>query len=158
MFHRVWEKGKQELHAGKKWVKQPSNRLRLLVMGVILAGLICAAFWVNRPLEGEAPTSASQMAYEKATVTAVLADDAAPDYAGAEGRRDDPSCNRSVEENLALFEDMKNGKFKDGEKVLRCLLYTSTFLRLRTSLLRSGFLRKRSDGHSGQVLQCGQAV
>ncbi len=87
MFHRVWEKGKQELHAGKKWVKQPSNRLRLLVMGVILAGLICAAVWVNRPLEGEAPTSASQMAYEKATVTAVLADDAVPDYAGAEGRR-----------------------------------------------------------------------
>ena len=26
---------------------------------------------------------------------------------------------RSVEENLALFEDMKNGKFADGEKVLR---------------------------------------
>ena len=31
----------------------------------------------------------------------------------------DPSCDRSIEENLALFEDMKNGKFKDGEKVLR---------------------------------------
>lgn len=30
-----------------------------------------------------------------------------------------PYRNRSVEENLALFEDMKNGKFKDGEKVLR---------------------------------------
>ncbi|MGN6193669.1 MAG: glutamine--tRNA ligase/YqeY domain fusion protein [Ginsengibacter sp.] len=27
--------------------------------------------------------------------------------------------NRSVEENLRLFEEMKNGKFKDGEKVLR---------------------------------------
>ena len=27
--------------------------------------------------------------------------------------------NRSVEENLRLFEDMKNGKNKDGEKVLR---------------------------------------
>ena len=32
---------------------------------------------------------------------------------------EDPSRNRSVEENLALFEDMKNGKFADGEKVLR---------------------------------------
>ncbi len=30
-----------------------------------------------------------------------------------------PFRNRSVEENLKLFEDMKNGKFKDGEKVLR---------------------------------------
>lgn len=27
--------------------------------------------------------------------------------------------NRSIEENLKLFEDMKNGKYKDGEKVLR---------------------------------------
>jgi glutaminyl-tRNA synthetase len=27
--------------------------------------------------------------------------------------------NRSVEENISLFEQMKNGKFKDGEKVLR---------------------------------------
>ena len=32
---------------------------------------------------------------------------------------EDPSRNRSVEENMALFEDMKNGKFADGEKVLR---------------------------------------
>ena len=31
----------------------------------------------------------------------------------------DPSSDRSIEENLALFEDMKNGKFEDGEKVLR---------------------------------------
>ncbi|MBA5850365.1 glutamine--tRNA ligase/YqeY domain fusion protein [Clostridium sp. cel8] len=30
-----------------------------------------------------------------------------------------PYRNRTVEENLKLFEDMKNGKFKDGEKVLR---------------------------------------
>lgn len=31
----------------------------------------------------------------------------------------DPACDRSIEENLALFEDMKNGKFEDGSKVLR---------------------------------------
>lgn len=31
----------------------------------------------------------------------------------------DPASDRSVEENLALFEDMKNGRFADGEKVLR---------------------------------------
>ena len=31
----------------------------------------------------------------------------------------DPASDRSIEENLALFEDMKNGKFADGEKVLR---------------------------------------
>lgn len=30
-----------------------------------------------------------------------------------------PYRNRSVEENLELFENMKNGKYKEGEKVLR---------------------------------------
>ena len=33
--------------------------------------------------------------------------------------KEDPYSTRSVEENLALFEDMKKGKFADGEKVLR---------------------------------------
>ena len=32
---------------------------------------------------------------------------------------DSPYRNRSVEENLKLFEEMKNGKYKDGEKTLR---------------------------------------
>ncbi len=31
----------------------------------------------------------------------------------------DPGSDRSVEDNLALFEDMKNGKYEDGAKVLR---------------------------------------
>jgi len=33
--------------------------------------------------------------------------------------KEDPYSTRSVEENLQLFENMKNGKFADGEKVLR---------------------------------------
>ena len=33
--------------------------------------------------------------------------------------KNSPYRDRSVEENLQLFEDMKNGKFADGEKVLR---------------------------------------
>ena len=33
--------------------------------------------------------------------------------------KDSPYRNRSVEENLALFADMRAGKFADGEKVLR---------------------------------------
>ena len=36
-----------------------------------------------------------------------------------ESGRDDPSCGRSVEENLRLFQEMKDGKYADGEKVLR---------------------------------------
>ena len=33
--------------------------------------------------------------------------------------KNDPSRDRSIEENLQLFRDMKAGKFADGEKVLR---------------------------------------
>ena len=36
-----------------------------------------------------------------------------------EAGKEDPSAGRSIEENLALFEEMKAGKYKDGEKVLR---------------------------------------
>jgi glutaminyl-tRNA synthetase len=33
--------------------------------------------------------------------------------------KDSPYRNRTIEENLELFEKMKNGEYKDGEKVLR---------------------------------------
>ncbi len=33
--------------------------------------------------------------------------------------KEDPFSNRSIEENLEFFENMKNGVYKDGEKVLR---------------------------------------
>jgi len=33
--------------------------------------------------------------------------------------KNSPWRDRSVEENLAIFEDMKNGKYADGERVLR---------------------------------------
>ena len=33
--------------------------------------------------------------------------------------KEDPGSSRSIEENLELFENMKNGVYKDGEKVLR---------------------------------------
>ncbi|SCP97076.1 glutamine--tRNA ligase/YqeY domain fusion protein [Anaerobium acetethylicum] len=40
--------------------------------------------------------------------------------------KDSPFRSRSVEENLQLFEDMKNGKCKDGEKVLRAKIDMSS--------------------------------
>ena len=52
-------------------------------------------------------------------------DDSSPEKIAAEkGTPTEPGIeneyrNRSVEENLLLFEQMKNDKFKDGEKVLR---------------------------------------
>ncbi len=36
-----------------------------------------------------------------------------------EAGKEDPSADRSIEENLKLFEEMKDGKYADGEKVLR---------------------------------------
>ena len=43
------------------------------------------------------------------------------EYRGSftEPGKEDPSGSRSVEENLKLFEEMKDGKYADGEKVLR---------------------------------------
>src|SRR5665647_337477 len=52
-------------------------------------------------------------------------DDSSPDKIAAQkGTPTEPGVeneyrNRSIEENLLLFEQMKNGKYKDGEKVLR---------------------------------------
>ncbi len=43
------------------------------------------------------------------------------EYRGSltEPGREDPASGRSVEENLRLFRDMRDGRFADGEKVLR---------------------------------------
>ena len=50
-----------------------------------------------------------------------LSADEIREYRGTlkEPGKESPYRNRSVEENLELFEKMKNGEFKDGEKVLR---------------------------------------
>ncbi|WP_320020401.1 glutamine--tRNA ligase/YqeY domain fusion protein [Labilibaculum manganireducens] len=47
-----------------------------------------------------------------------------------------PFRNRSAEENLDLFERMKNGEFKDGEKVLRAKIdMTSSNMHMRDPLM-----------------------
>ena len=50
-----------------------------------------------------------------------LSADQIREYRGSltEPGRDDPFNTRSVEENLRLFEEMRDGKYADGEKVLR---------------------------------------
>ena len=40
--------------------------------------------------------------------------------------KEDPGSLRSIEENLQLFDDMKNDKYKDGEKVLRARIDMSS--------------------------------
>ena len=50
------------------------------------------------------------------------------EYRGSltEPGKESPYRNRTVEENLDLFERMKNGEFKDGEKVLRAKIDMSS--------------------------------
>ncbi len=56
----------------------------------------------------------------KAYVSDLTADEMR-EYRGTltEPGKDDPNRDRSVEENLKLFEEMKEGKYADGEKTLR---------------------------------------
>ena len=71
----------------KDWGGQKSNRLGLLIAVVLFLCALAGALWLNAAQEDEVPTSASQVVYEKAEVTAVLSDNAEPDYEDAEGRR-----------------------------------------------------------------------
>lgn len=56
----------------------------------------------------------------KAYVSDLSADEIR-EYRGSltEPGREDPGSGRSIEENLRLFEEMKEGRYADGEKVLR---------------------------------------
>ncbi len=50
--------------------------------------------------------------------------------------KESPYRNRSVEENLQLFEDMKNGKYEDGSKVLRAKIdMTSPNMNMRDPVI-----------------------
>ena len=73
----------------------------------------------------------------KAYVSDLSADEIR-EYRGTltEPGKEDPAGSRSVEENLALFEDMKNGKFADGEKVLRTRIdMTSSNINMRDPVI-----------------------
>ena len=87
MSEKLLKSLKNEINAALNWLRQGKNLLRLFIMAAVLTALAVCAVLVNRPAEGEVPTSASQMVFERAVVTAVLSDDAAPDYEYAEGKR-----------------------------------------------------------------------
>ena len=73
----------------------------------------------------------------KAYVSDLSADEIR-EYRGTltEPGKEDPAGSRSVEENFALFEDMKNGKFADGEKVLRARIdMTSSNINMRDPVI-----------------------
>ena len=60
------------------------------------------------------------------------------EYRGSltEPGREDPYSSRSVEENLKLFQEMKDGKYADGEKVLRARIdMTSPNINMRDPVI-----------------------
>ncbi len=67
-----------------------------------------------------------------------LSEDEIREYRGTvkEAGKRSPYAQRSVEENLELFEKMKNGEFKDGEHVLRAKIdMSSPNMKMRDPLL-----------------------
>lgn len=53
-----------------------------------------------------------------------------------EAGKEDPGSTRSIEENLALFEEMKRGVYQDGEKVLRARIdMTSPNMNMRDPVI-----------------------
>ncbi len=73
----------------------------------------------------------------KAYVSELSADEIR-EYRGTltEPGKNDPNRDRSVEENLALFEKMKNGEFADGEKTLRAKIdMTSPNINMRDPII-----------------------
>ena len=71
----------------KEWIKLRDNRICLMIVIVLFAAVAVCAVLLNKAAADHVPTSASQMVFEKAEVTAVLSDDAQPDYDNAEGGR-----------------------------------------------------------------------
>lgn len=73
----------------------------------------------------------------KAYVSDLSADEIR-EYRGTltESGKQDPYSDRSIEENLELFENMKNGVYKDGEKVLRARIdMTSPNINMRDPVI-----------------------
>ena len=73
----------------------------------------------------------------KAYVSDLTADEIR-EYRGTltEPGKEDPGSSRSVEENLELFEKMKNGEYQDGEKVLRARIdMTSPNMNMRDPVI-----------------------
>lgn len=93
----------------------------------------------------------------KAYVSDLSADEIR-EYRGTltEPGKEDPAGSRSVEENLALFEDMKNGKFADGEKVLRARIdMTSSNINMRDPVIyRVAHMTHHRTGDNGAFIRC----
>ncbi len=73
-----------------------------------------------------------------------------------EAGKDSPYRNRSVEENLSLFEKMKDGEFKEGEHVLRAKIdMSSPNMKMRDPLIyRIRHAEHYRTGDNGASILC----
>lgn len=80
------------------------------------------------------------------------------EYRGSltEPGKEDPGSVRSVEENLALFEDMKAGKYEDGSKVLRARIdMASPNINMRDPVIyRVAHMSHQNTGDNGAFTRC----
>ncbi|MEO8765954.1 MAG: glutamine--tRNA ligase/YqeY domain fusion protein [Ginsengibacter sp.] len=81
--------------------------------------------WVNEFYASDYFEELYELAVKLVRKGLAYVDDSSPEKIASEkGSNTEPGIenefrNRSIEENLLLFKQMKNGKFRDGEKVLR---------------------------------------
>ena len=70
--------------------------------------------------------------------------------------KESPYRNRSVEENLELFENMRAGKYQDGEKVLRAKIdMASPNINMRDPILyRVARMTHHNTGDNGAFIRC----
>ncbi len=70
--------------------------------------------------------------------------------------KNSPYRDRSVEENLELFENMKNGMYQDGEKVLRAKIdMASPNINMRDPVIyRVAHMTHHRTGINGASIQC----
>lgn len=70
--------------------------------------------------------------------------------------KEDPYSGRSVEENLKLFEEMREGKYADGEKVLRARIdMSSSNINMRDPVIyRVAHMTHHRTGDNGASTRC----
>ena len=70
--------------------------------------------------------------------------------------KESPYRNRTVEENLQLFEEMKEGKYADGEKVLRAKIdMASPNMNMRDPVIyRVAHMTHHRTGDNGASIRC----
>ena len=102
----------------------------------------CAEFLIKKGKAYVCDLSAEQIREYRGTLT--------------EPGKNSPYRDRTPEENLKLFREMKEGKYPDGSKVLRAKIdMTSGNINMRDPILyRIARMEHHNTGNNGVSIQC----